>query len=167
MDGINGFAGIQALLALIALSLLSYSFSEIYLVLAVLVLAFLGFNFPNAKMFMGDSGSYFLGIFLSTAIAYHTFLTDTNIFFAINCLLIVFWIDPFITLIMRLANSENILLAHNQHLYQKITRLTGSHSKTVLLFLSFLFWCWYLSLICAIASSPATVQLYFYCFACW
>lgn len=137
MDGINGLSAIQTIFVLIPLSLLGNEFSEIYLFLGVFIFAFLLFNFPKAKMFMGDSGSYFLGIILPISICHHTFLTDTNIFFALNTLFLIFWADVFVTLLFRIANKENILLAHNQHFYQKLTRMTGSHTKTIFIFTVF------------------------------
>lgn len=70
IDGSNGLAAGSSLITTMGIALFAYivkDFTVLYLaaILAVSILAFLIFNFPVAKIFLGDSGSYSLGFFLS------------------------------------------------------------------------------------------------------
>ncbi len=71
IDGSNGLAGGTSLITAIAIAILSFIVGDqslFYLasILSASILAFLIFNFPNAKIFLGDSGSYTLGFFISS-----------------------------------------------------------------------------------------------------
>lgn len=70
IDGSNGLAAGSSLITTLGIALLAYivkDYTVLYLaaILAGSILAFLIFNFPIAKIFLGDSGSYSLGFFLS------------------------------------------------------------------------------------------------------
>ena len=70
IDGYNGLLGFHSLIILINLFLINYlgenSNLANLLFLKILILSiFLIFNFPKAKIFLGDSGSYFLGAFIA------------------------------------------------------------------------------------------------------
>ena len=67
IDGFNGLASSQVILMLIFLALLSYASNEesLFLYCCVLITTTLGFlflNWPFGKIFLGDSGAYFLGV---------------------------------------------------------------------------------------------------------
>ena len=69
IDGLNGLCGIIAASALVSISILSgiagYDFMiGISMTVAVSIAAFLVFNFPNARIFLGDTGTYFIGYVL-------------------------------------------------------------------------------------------------------
>lgn len=69
VDGVDGLAGGQAVIASLTIFLLSISVNQpatamIAIILAGAALGFLIWNFPPAKIFMGDSGSMFLGFVL-------------------------------------------------------------------------------------------------------
>ncbi len=73
IDGYNGLLGIHSLIILINLIIINFVFNNndlanFLLLEAVVLLIFLMFNFPNAKIFLGDSGSYFLGSFIAISI---------------------------------------------------------------------------------------------------
>ena len=66
IDNMDGFAGINSAFICLALTLLSFVYNQNYLadvsfVLLFSILAFIFFNFPPAKIYMGDSGSLFIG----------------------------------------------------------------------------------------------------------
>ena len=70
IDGYNGLLGFHSLIILINLFLINYLGENDYLAnllfLKILILLiFLIFNFPKAKIFLGDSGSYLLGAFIA------------------------------------------------------------------------------------------------------
>src|SRR5690554_6527309 len=71
IDGSNGLAAGSSLITTMGIALLAYivkDFTVLYLaaILAVSIFAFLIFNFPVAKIFLGDSGSYSLGFYISS-----------------------------------------------------------------------------------------------------
>ena len=73
IDGFNGLLSIHSLIILINLSLINYfsgNYDLAYMLFCgiLIILVFLKYNFPNAKIFLGDSGSYFLGAFLSISV---------------------------------------------------------------------------------------------------
>ena len=103
------------------------------LLLGVSLASFIFFNFPPARLFMGDTGSLPLGYM----IAILPFLgnKDHSIDLGYGFLFIpVFWVDGVLTIIRRLLKKENIFRAHRHHLYQKITLHTLDKRLTTVLF---------------------------------
>ena len=73
IDGYNGLLGIHSLIILVNLLIINYLNGNVdlvsFLFFGILVLAiFLLFNFPKARVFLGDSGSYFLGAFVAISV---------------------------------------------------------------------------------------------------
>ena len=66
IDNMDGFAAVNSIFICLALSILSFVFRQNYLadvsfILLFTILGFLIFNFPPARLYMGDSGSLFIG----------------------------------------------------------------------------------------------------------
>lgn len=131
MDGIDGIASIEAVTACVGAALLYWvsGFHNLIwapLLLAFAVLGFLYWNFPPARIFMGDAGSGFLGIMLGvfslTAASAHA-----DFFWAWLILLGVFIVDATVTLIRRLFRGEKVYEAHRSHAYQFASRKWGKH----------------------------------------
>jgi Fuc2NAc and GlcNAc transferase len=133
MDGINGIATLEAISICLAM-LLNYYLIDYYenfdFILTVIfsLMAFLIWNFPKAKIFMGDVGSYFLGsvIFILSIISLNK---DPNIFFSWIIIFAVFVVDSTSTLIRRLINNEDLFKAHKKHIYQYTSIKYNSHVK--------------------------------------
>jgi len=136
MDGINGIAGVEGVFVCIGACIL-YVFSEstvsIFapLFLASAVLGFLLWNFPKARIFMGDAGSGFLGIVFGgmSLIAANV---STDLFWGWQILLGVFIVDSTYTLICRLLRGLRIYEAHRSHAYQAASRYYNSHTLVTL-----------------------------------
>lgn len=69
MDGINGIASVEAITTVLSLGFIYLALgtqlsSELLFILAACVLGFVLWNFPKARIFMGDAGSGFLGLIL-------------------------------------------------------------------------------------------------------
>jgi Fuc2NAc and GlcNAc transferase len=137
MDGIDGAAASQAAFVALAMALISFLFvrnSSLALVNIALAAACLGFliwNWPPAKIFMGDVGSSFLGFVLG-AIA---LIISTE--YAISVwpwviLFGVFLIDSTVTLVRRASSGQRWYEAHRSHAYQRLARHWGSHRKVTL-----------------------------------
>lgn len=125
MDGIDGIAGGQALIAGLGWVLISPeipsgdSAKVLGLLIAGSSLGFLTHNWHPAKIFMGDVGSAFLGYsfaFISVFVSY------TQPEYALVGALLVwpFIFDTGITFLRRLLRRENVLAAHRSHLYQRL-----------------------------------------------
>ena len=134
MDGIDGMAisGAVFISGAITLVLLLTNGSSELTILFMLLLssssAFLFFNWPPATIFMGDSGSVFLGYIFGSLIL----VTIMNDDISIWTWLIVFgyfFADTAVTQIMRVILVKKWYLAHRSHAYQNLARITESHLK--------------------------------------
>ena len=122
MDGMDLISVLQTLT--IALGVLAISFfapiEDLMLALALatagLALGFAPFNWPNAKAFMGDAGSYGFGLLTGALLLY--LAGATNIFVPL-ILSGYYWMDASSTLCYRALKRENIFKAHRQHAYQR------------------------------------------------
>ncbi|KLD99953.1 MraY family glycosyltransferase [Aliarcobacter butzleri] len=126
LDGINGYAGSEA----IFLSLAGFILfgGNHFLVLTVAVLGFLYWNWNKAKIFMGDVGSTLLGYNVAIFTIYYANQEPTNFWIWI-ILFGVYWFDATLTLIRRKLNKEKLSLAHKKHAYQRLTQAGWSHYK--------------------------------------
>ncbi|WP_418185385.1 MraY family glycosyltransferase [Aliarcobacter vitoriensis] len=126
LDGINGYAGSQAVFLSFAGFILFDG--NHFLVLAVAVLGFLYWNWNKAKIFMGDVGSTLLGYNVAIFTIYYANIEPTNFWIWI-ILFGVYWFDATLTLIRRKLNKEKLSQAHKKHAYQRLTQSGWSHYK--------------------------------------
>jgi len=132
MDGINGIASIEAVSVNLSAGLLFFTVSTIFhnwylpLILAFSCFGFLLWNFPNAKIFLGDIGSGFLG-FVIGLFAIVSSLENFDYFYVWIILLAVFISDATFTLMYRIYKREKFYLAHNNHIYQLLAKDYSSH----------------------------------------
>ena len=134
MDGIDGMAVSGAVFvsgAITLVMLLTNSKSE-FIIVPVLLLTttstFMVFNWPPASIFMGDSGSVFLGYIFGALILFTVKSGDISIW----TWLIVFgyfFADTTVTQLMRIILVKKWYLPHRSHAYQNLARITGSHLK--------------------------------------
>lgn len=147
MDGINGIAGIEAITTALGMGGLYLALGvsegmEVFLILAATVAGFLIWNFPKAKIFMGDVGSSSLG-FLFGMFSLNTAHTHPALFWSWLILLGVFIGDATLTLLLRLLKKEALHVAHADHAYQHAARRFRSHTVVSLGVLVFnIFWLW-------------------------
>lgn len=133
MDGIDGIAAGEALAVLLGGSLVLVGAGAGTpaalappLILAAATMGFLPWNWPPARIFMGDASSGFLGFMLAgIAIAMGQLSPPLGIAWAI--LPGVFIADATVTLLRRLARREKVYEAHRAHAYQRWTRRIGEH----------------------------------------
>ncbi|MBU0521373.1 MAG: glycosyltransferase family 4 protein [Gammaproteobacteria bacterium] len=136
MDGIDGIASVEALCACLGACLL-YGLSGAPaliwgpLILAAAVVGFLYWNFPPARIFMGDAGSGFLGIALGV-LSLQAAWVSSDLFWAWVILLGVFIVDATFTLIRRLLRGDKVYEAHRSHAYQFASRRFGKHLPVTL-----------------------------------
>jgi len=141
MDGINGIAASCALFVLAALSVSAAGEAAVFapqaLFLACALYGFLPLNLSHGRIFMGDSGSQFVGF----AVAALAVLTVRNGDGGVSAMFVPIAFLPFIfdvafTLIHRAWRRRNIFAAHNEHLYQLLVRLGGKHESVTTLYLT-------------------------------
>lgn len=142
MDGIDGLAATEAIFILCAAVVLAVaSFPQLQghpltlwmLGLAAATAGFLLLNWPPAKLFMGDTGSTYLGLL----IAFFALATLASGWLTLSQWLILpatFLADSLTTLGRRLLNREPIWQAHKRHAYQALQRRFGSHRTVTLLY---------------------------------
>ncbi len=99
--------------------------------LAAAVAGFLYWNFPPARIFMGDAGSGFLGIVLGT-MSIQAGWVDPALFWSWVILLGVFVVDATFTLVRRLLRGDKVYEAHRSHAYQYASRQFGRHLPVTL-----------------------------------
>ena len=133
MDGSDGIAGVQALFVFIASAFLFLTLGAdriawITMVLAAAVAAFLMWNWPPAKIFMGDVCSGFLGFLLIVLPLVDQALVPYELlpWLSLN---ILFIIDATATLVRRALRGEKIVVAHRTHLYQRMIQAGLSHGQ--------------------------------------
>ncbi|PCI41057.1 MAG: UDP-phosphate alpha-N-acetylglucosaminyl 1-phosphate transferase [Rhodospirillaceae bacterium] len=142
MDGIDGLSGGTVVVAasfFAAITFLQGS-TFVYLMSIVLVWSCLGFlilNWQPAKIFMGDSGSQFLGFVLAVLAVIAGKFDASHTSYMVMVLLFFHYIwDTAYTFIRRLKNGERVTDAHRSHLYQLMNRLGLSHVQVTLIYLS-------------------------------
>lgn len=134
MDGIDGLAGVETLcVAFGAAIILSMSREDLgvvqwLLVLSAATLGFLVWNWPPAKIFMGDVGSGFVGFVLGCFAVLTSGQQGINIWTWL-ILLAVFIVDATVTLVRRLLRKERFWQAHRSHAYQILSRRYNSHTR--------------------------------------
>lgn len=135
MDGTDAFAASNTLAAVGLLAVLLIwssrgTVSEIAVcgTVAAGLLGFLPFNWPKARIFMGDAGSGWLGLMtaLSIMAAWRSSPADA---FAALALLAPFIMDPTVCLVRRACRGERVWQAHRSHGYQNLVRRLGSHAR--------------------------------------
>ncbi|AWH25122.1 glycosyltransferase family 4 protein [Stenotrophomonas sp. YAU14D1_LEIMI4_1] len=129
MDGINGIASSQAVIAALGLApVLPWPYSLVAIALGLACMGFLPFNFPKAKIFMGDVGSGALGYAVSVVLAIASLKTN------IQWMLLLVPISPFLvdagfTLLARMLSGQRWMEPHTQHVYQRAVQAGASHAQ--------------------------------------
>lgn len=136
MDGIDGLASLEAIFVALGGTLLFMLTSTPEIIwlpvtLALSVCGFLYWNYPPARIFMGDAGSGFLGITLGV-LSLQAAFTNPMLLWSWLILLGVFIVDATCTLFVRLLRGEKVYEAHRSHAYQIASRRTGSHRQVSL-----------------------------------
>ncbi len=127
MNFIDGLDGLAAGTALVASGFLAYiaigqEGSFVYfaaLLLAAGLMGFLPFNFPRARIFMGDVGSQFCGFMLAVlGVAAARFGAIEMSFLLVPMLLSGVLLDVAFTLVRRALAGQRVTAAHRGHVYQ-------------------------------------------------
>jgi len=133
MDGINGISCATAVVAGTTWAVIG-SYEDLPavavggVIAAAAALGFLPFNFPSAKMFLGDVGSYFIGAWLAVLVVIG--LREGMPAEAMVAPLVVYLADTGSTLVRRVIRGELWYEAHSEHAYQRLMHSGWSHGAT-------------------------------------
>ncbi len=138
IDGLDGLASGIAIIAAATLSLffIQSSYFPVFLILIAVVFGFLRANTFPALIFMGDSGSYFLGYTLAvfSLVGVSGELVPVWLPFVI---LFIPIFDTSSVFIKRLVEHRHIFLPDKNHIHHRIQAAGISHKNTVFLLYSF------------------------------
>jgi Fuc2NAc and GlcNAc transferase len=134
MDGIDGIAASEAVfvgLGAVVVGVLGNMGSEVLLPAALFAAASAGFlvwNWPPARIFMGDVGSGYLGYAISVMALYagRQHAAAVWIWLVLGG---VFFTDATVTLLRRLFAGQKVYLPHRSHAYQWLSRRWRSHLR--------------------------------------
>jgi len=160
MDGSDGLAGGMAVIGFGAYAIAAHlsgagPFAALCASVAAAAAGFLVFNFPPARLFMGDAGSVPLG-FLAGALGvvgwsrgYWPIWFPLLVFAPFVC-------DATLTLLRRALRRERVWQAHRDHYYQRLVRMGFGHRGTALVEYAVMAGCAAIALLAR--REPSTVQ---------
>lgn len=141
MDGIDGIAASEAVFVAVAgagLCWVAGIHSAVVadsVTVAAASLGFLLWNWPPAKIFMGDVGSGYLGYVLSI-LALAAARQNGALLYGWLILGGAFFCDATVTLIRRMLSRQRIFEAHRSHAYQWLARRWGSHKPVTITYIA-------------------------------
>lgn len=136
MDGIDGLAGAEAVSVCLIVWLLHVlggqpEAGSLILILGSAAFGFLIWNWPPARIFMGDGGSGFLGLMLGALMLLDA-SNEPRMLWVWMVLLGVFVVDATWTLLQRWYLGIKLSEAHRTHAYQYASRAAGRHLPVTL-----------------------------------
>jgi len=140
IDGLDGLAGGISTIFFITITVISTLLGNVSsldasltLIMIGACLGFLLYNFHPAKIFMGDSGSMFLG-YMIAVISLLGFKNVTLTSFIVPVLILAIPIlDTLFAIIRRLLKGESFAKADKEHFHHQILKMAGNQTKTVLI----------------------------------
>ncbi len=168
IDGLNGLASGVSVIACAALAAIAASLGGWFIYFASLLLAsgligFLPFNFPRARIFMGDVGSQFCGFVLAVlAVVAGRFEGVELSVLLVPMLLFGVLFDVAFTVLRRAAAGDRITQPHRSHLYQIAHRAGMQAVRVTLIHWGFALWgavCCALFLVVTGPAKPLAVLL--------
>lgn len=140
MDGIDGIAASEAAFVCVALAFIAAVSGQPGVLAAAVGLAFaaagfLAWNWPPARIFLGDVGSGFLG-FVLAALAMLALRSPAVNVWTLVLLPGAFLADATVTLVRRALRRERVQEAHRSHAYQWLARRWSSHRRVTLLYVA-------------------------------
>ena len=137
IDGYNGLLGIHSLIILINLFLINL-FSENndlanFLLFSILILMiFLKLNFPKAKIFLGDGGSYFLGTFIAISVILTSIANPSISPFYFCILLFYLFFEVFFSFFRKIfVVRQSPLFPDSKHLHMLLYKFFLKQNKKV------------------------------------
>ncbi len=141
IDGFNGLLAINLIIINIILTYINMSFDNLEFAILlisqiIILLSFLLFNFPNAKIFLGDSGAYIFGALtgLNTIITNNLNPNISSFFFC--TLLFYLFFEVFFSFFRKLTQNKSPIYPDDKHLHMlsfyKISNIYGKNKGNYL-----------------------------------
>ena len=143
IDGLDGLACGVSAIATVTMFIIAVLFGEIYIALMMAALAgaclgFLPYNMNPAKIFMGDTGSMFLGYILATVSIQGLFKFYAVISFAVPFILLGLPIfDTGFAIVRRLLKGQSPLQADRGHVHHRLIDLGFDQKQSVAILYTF------------------------------
>lgn len=136
MDGINGITAVTAAIVGVTHTVVGSQMDNDLVAVggAALVggsLGFLPFNFPVARVFAGDVGSYYLGSYIAILSVIALAAGASPVTVAAPLLLYLF--DTTLTILRRARKRKRIWESHREHSYQHLANNRLTHVRTTLI----------------------------------
>ncbi|MBL4616523.1 MAG: hypothetical protein JKY46_02425 [Robiginitomaculum sp.] len=137
IDGSDGAIPLSACAAAVIMVILAGRF-EVWeafwssLLLATALGGFLPFNMPKAKVFLGDTGSLFIGSWFAGTALMLVVSGPPAVLWLMPLLFMPWLSDVLLTMAWRLLKKQNLMLAHNDHLYQCMIKSGKSHRQVAI-----------------------------------
>ncbi len=140
IDGLDGLAGGISSIYFLTISIIAYvlgKFGGLDIILSLIMLGstlgFLVFNFPPAKIFMGDSGSLFLGFMIAViALVGYKIATLTTLIIPVVILAIPIF-DTLLAIFRRLLKGKNIGEPDKEHFHYQLLKLRFSPQISIII----------------------------------
>jgi UDP-GlcNAc:undecaprenyl-phosphate GlcNAc-1-phosphate transferase len=142
IDGINGLLGSFAILSCLCFAIIFFNSTDVFLIAILIsmigaILGFLIYNFGDASIFMGSSGSYIIGALMYFYSIYFINVSNpvSNVIPRFPFLFSFLAIPLFDTLrvfFLRTINRKSPFKADSNHIHHRLLKLNISHSNTVL-----------------------------------
>lgn len=167
IDGLDGLAAGTSSIFFLTISVIAFYLDRLNgldVILCVIMLGstlgFLAYNFNPASIFMGDTGSMFLGFMISvTALLGYKGATVTSLIIPILILFLPI-LDTILAIFRRLLKGENIGAPDKEHLHHQLLKLNKSTKKTVLIMYAFNLLCALISILYALGDNKLAILLY-------
>ena len=167
IDGLDGLAAGTSSIFFLTISVIAFYLDRLNgldVILCVIMLGstlgFLAYNFNPASIFMGDTGSMFLGFMISvTALLGYKGATVTSLIIPILILFLPI-LDTILAIFRRLLKGENIGAPDKEHLHHQLLKLNKSTKKTVLIMYAFNLLCALISILYALGDNKLAIILY-------
>jgi UDP-GlcNAc:undecaprenyl-phosphate GlcNAc-1-phosphate transferase len=140
IDGLNGLSSGNAIIYFITITVIGFrigKFGGLDIILSLLMIgSTFGFwvhNFPKGGIFIGDTGSMFLGYMISVvALIGYKVATITSIIIPIVILFVPI-MDTILAMIRRIIHHKSIVDPDKEHIHHQLLKMTSSPVKTVLI----------------------------------
>ena len=138
IDGYNGLLGLHSLIILINLFFINFvngnsELASLIFFIILIILIFLKFNFPKAQVFLGDSGSYLLGVFITISVI-ETSLSNPNISPFYFCILLFYlFFEVFFSFFRKLIREKTSpIFPDKKHLHMLIYQILLKNNENKL-----------------------------------
>lgn len=143
VDGMDGLASGLSLIGLVAIGAAANLAGNVYFatlsfVIVGSILGFLRFNLPPAKIFMGDTGSLFLGFMVSVLSLIISYKSATLLAVIVPIMFVSIPVfDTFLAILRRVKGGRHPFAPDKEHLHHRLLELNFTHKQTLLIFYSF------------------------------